>query len=98
MLMRVAAHSSSSAALRSQTLLHRSHRAALCIVLLLLSVQHSRAAEKRNVLLIISDDLRDTVHCYGNEAVKTPNIDRLADRGVRFDHAYVQYPVCNPSR
>lgn len=56
------------------------------------------AAEPLNVLLIISDDLRDTVHCYGNESVKTPNIDRLAGRGVLFDRAYVQYPVCNPSR
>ena len=51
-----------------------------------------------NVLLIMSDDLRDTVGCYGNTAVKTPNLDRLAARGVVFQHAYVQYPVCNPSR
>lgn len=56
------------------------------------------AAEKLNVLLIISDDLRDTVGCYGNAAVKTPNIDRLARRGVRFERAYAQYPVCNASR
>jgi uncharacterized sulfatase len=56
------------------------------------------AAEKLNVLLIISDDLRDTVGCYGNAAVKTPHIDRLARRGVRFERAYVQYPVCNASR
>jgi uncharacterized sulfatase len=69
-----------------------------CLFLLLTVTMPMHAAEKLNVLLIISDDLRDSVHCYVNSAVKTPNLDRLAARGVRFEHAYVQYPVCNPSR
>jgi iduronate 2-sulfatase len=58
----------------------------------------ARAAEKLNVLFIVADDLRANIGTYGNRAVKTPNLDRLAARGVRFEHAYAQYPVCNPSR
>ena len=53
----------------------------------------------RNVLLIISDDLAThAVGSYGNDIVQTPNIDRLASEGVRFEKAYANSPMCTPSR
>ena len=61
--------------------------------------QHSANADERyNALFIIVDDLRPWLGCYGHSEIHTPNIDRLAERGVLFNRAYCQLPLCNPSR
>ena len=60
--------------------------------------QAGAGAAKPNVLLIMADDLRDFGGAFTQDVVKTPNLDRLRARGTSFERAYVQYPVCNPSR
>ncbi len=69
------------------------------VIVVLLGSLSSFAREQPNILVIAIDDLNDWVGCMGGHPqVKTPNIDRLAERGVLFTNAHCQSPVCNPSR
>ena len=77
------------------------------LVLCLLSIMplsggcsHQVVSEKQkpNILFIPVDDLRPELGCYGNDIIKTPNIDKLAKQGVVFTRAYCQQALCNPSR
>ena len=74
-------------------------RTTLFIGAVLLGPGAACAVETRpNVLFIVSDDLNCFLGCYGDPLAKTPNIDRLAARGVLFERAYCAFPLCGPSR
>ncbi len=65
---------------------------------LLLWAAGASAGEPKNVLMILVDDLKAEFGAYGNSLVSSPNLDRLASKGIRFDRAYCNQAVCGPSR
>ena len=73
-------------------------RSVLVLLSALTVVAPGLAAERPNVLLILVDDLKPALGCYGDSIAKTPNIDALAGQGMRFDLAYCNQAVCAPSR
>ena len=58
----------------------------------------SWAADKPNILFFMSDDLNTALSGFGHPQCKTPELDKLADRGIRFENMHCQYPVCGASR
>lgn len=68
------------------------------LVILCLHCGWSVAAERPNILLIVSEDNGPELGCYGDRYARTPNLNRLASQGVLFENAFVPYSVCSPSR
>ncbi|MGZ4975083.1 MAG: sulfatase-like hydrolase/transferase, partial [Limisphaerales bacterium] len=67
--------------------------------MLVLGAFPTTAAQPPNIVFILADDLgaRD-LSCYGSDFYKSPNIDKLAERGMKFTQAYAGCPVCSPTR
>ena len=71
----------------------------LCAFLFLGLLHASVLAAKPNVILVFIDDMGwGDVSCFGNEAAQTPEVDRMAKEGIRFELFYVNSPICSPSR
>ena len=75
----------------------------LCSLVIALSAStkatlRAESAGSPNILLILVDDLKPALGCYGDTAARTPHIDALAARGMRFNMAYCNQAVCAPSR
>ena len=67
-------------------------------ILLVLSFVTAHAAKKPNVLFFMSDDLNTALSGFGHPQCKTPHLDKLAERGVKFESMHCQYPICGASR
>ncbi len=74
------------------------HTAIAVLLLVALTAAVAQSADRPNVLFIAVDDLRPQLNCYGKSFMHTPNIDRLAARGVLFERSYCMVPTCGASR
>ena len=74
------------------------HALPLVFTALLLVAFPTFAAERPNILFIVSEDNGPELGCYGDPYARTPNLDRLASQGVRFQNAFVPLSICSPSR
>ena len=74
----------------------RKHVILLAVMLALVSP--AIAAKAPNVLFLMSDDLNTALSGFGHPQCKTPELDKLAERGMRFENMHCQYPVCGASR
>ncbi len=85
---------------RTRTNQRRIHllRSLLCIAAAAFSSTHAAETSGPNILFIVVDDMHCVTGAYGDPVAVTPNLDRLAGRGLVFDRAYCQQAVCNPSR
>lgn len=80
-------------------MLKNSKRIVTAIIWACYGLSPAFAQKKPNIVIFISDDLnQQDIGCYGNPDVRTPNIDRLAADGMRFNRAYAASPICTPSR
>lgn len=68
---------------------------------LLMAVQipiTAHAQKKPNIIWLMAEDIGPDLECYGMKSVKTPNLNRLAEEGIRYTHCFVSNPICSPSR
>ena len=72
---------------------------AVCLLVTVVSAHAAKQSPKFNIVFILADDMGIWAsHTYGNPEIQTPNIDKLADEGVKFNNAFCNTPVCSASR